>query len=119
MFYVGGHETRILSYEVGHSGWTDDLTTFHENTAGSDHYIDRASRLHTLVQLKQWLTVATPTIIDIGCSSGIILSALRAQFPTGTIIGADFVRGPLEALAQSLPDVPLIQFDLTKCPAAR
>jgi ubiquinone/menaquinone biosynthesis C-methylase UbiE len=115
-FDLGDQKTPILSYEVGKSGWTDELTTFHEDTAGDDHYIDRASRLHTLDQLRRWLTVKSPTIIDIGCSSGVILGLLCDEFSDGLILGADYVRGPLESLAQKLTGVPLFQFDLTSCP---
>lgn len=116
VFRLDDRETPILSYEVGQSGWTDELTTFHEETAGDDHYIDRASRRHTLSQLRRWLRSTSPTVIDIGCSSGTIIGLLRDEFPDGIILGADYVRGPLEALAQSLVGVPLLQFDLTRCP---
>jgi SAM-dependent methyltransferase len=115
-FLVGARETAILTYEVGQSGWTDELTSFHEDTAGADHYIDRASRLHTLAQLQRWLPADAPVIIDIGCSSGMMLDLLRSEFPRGTVLGADYVRGPLEALARQRPGVPLLQFDLTSCP---
>lgn len=50
---------------VGESGWTDDLTTFHQETSGEDH-IDTASRRHTLVQLRRWLPADRPVIIDFG-----------------------------------------------------
>jgi SAM-dependent methyltransferase len=117
-FSVGQVETAVLAYEVGTSGWTDDLTVFHDETAGEDHYIDRASRRHAASGLHRWLRAGTgaPTIIDIGCSSGLMLKLLRAEFPHASIIGADYVRGPLEALASKASGIPLIQFDLTKCP---
>jgi ubiquinone/menaquinone biosynthesis C-methylase UbiE len=115
-FRIGDRETAILSYETGESGWTDELTSFHEGTAGEDHYIDRASRRHTVRQLRRWITSDRPVIIDIGCSSGLMLRLLREEFPSATILGADYVRGPLEALARDLPGVPLIRLDLTRCP---
>ncbi len=121
-FRVGDCETTVLSYltkasgETGRSGWTDELTTFHEATAGDDHYIDRASRQHTLDQLRRWLGTERPVIMDIGCSSGSMLRLLLREFPDGGILGADYIRGPLEALAGSLSGVPLLQFDLTACP---
>lgn len=115
-FRIGNRETAVLSYNVGESGWTDELTTFHEGTAGEDHYIDRASRRHTASQLRRWITADRPVIIDIGCSSGLMLRLLRQEFPHGAILGADYVRGPLEALAQTSPGIPLLQFDLTSCP---
>jgi SAM-dependent methyltransferase len=116
VFRVGESETPILSYTIGQSGWTDELTTFHEETAGTDHYIDRASRRHALSRLRRWLTANTPVIIDIGCSSGLMFESLRSQFPTAAILGADYVRGPLEALVRNGSSVPLLQFDLAACP---
>jgi SAM-dependent methyltransferase len=115
-FQIGDNETAILTYEVGRSGWTDELTSFHEETAGTDHYIDRASRRHTLGQLQRWLAGDSPVIIDIGCSSGLMLGLLQREFPHASILGADYVRGPLEALARERAGVPLLQFDLTSCP---
>ena len=44
-FRVGAKHLGVLSYEAGQSNWTDELTTFHEDTAGSGHPIDRASRV--------------------------------------------------------------------------
>jgi SAM-dependent methyltransferase len=115
-FQIGDRKTAILAYGVGESGWTDELTSFHEDTAGSDHYIDCASRNHTLQQLRRWVQSDSPVLIDIGCSSGMMLDLLRREFPHATILGADYVRGPLEALAQTRADIPLLQFDLTSCP---
>jgi ubiquinone/menaquinone biosynthesis C-methylase UbiE len=115
-FRVDGGNLALLSYTVGASGWTDELTTFHEDNAGSDHFIDRASRQHTLRQVKRYATGQAPTILEIGCSSGYCLEALRKELPHAQLIGADYVRGPLEQLAQRLPNVPLLQFDLVHCP---
>src|SRR6202011_4777481 len=75
-----------------------------------------ASRRHTLGQLRRWLAAESPVIIDIGCSSGLMLDLLRREFPHASILGADYVRGPLEALARERAGVPLLQFDLTSCP---
>jgi SAM-dependent methyltransferase len=114
-FRIGEGEVPILSYNIRESGWRDDLTTFHEDTAGEGIYIDRASRRHTIDQLRH-VTTDRPVMIDIGCSSGLMLRLLRKEFPGAAVLGADLVRGPLEALSRSLPGVPLLQFDLTSCP---
>jgi ubiquinone/menaquinone biosynthesis C-methylase UbiE len=106
----------VLEYELGQSGWTDGLTAFHEETAQDNHYIDRASRRHTLNELRRWLTMSSPVVIDVGCSSGFMLRSLQKDFPDAILVGADYVRGPLEALARDLSGVPLLQFDLTTCP---
>jgi SAM-dependent methyltransferase len=115
-FRLGDCETAILAYETGRSGWTDELTAFHEATAADDHYMDRASRQHTLAELRRWLGTNAPVIMDIGCSSGSMLKLLLREFRPGNILGADYVRRPLEVLAGTLPGVPLLQFDLTACP---
>ena len=43
-FRVGERHCPVLSYAIATSGWTDELTSFHEDTAGCSHPIDRASR---------------------------------------------------------------------------
>lgn len=115
-FRIGDRVTPILAYEVGLSGWTDELTGFHSDTSGEDHYIERASRRHTVDQLRSWLTTDPAIIMDIGCSTGLTLKSLRHEFPSAALIGADYVHGLLEVLAQHLEGVPLLQFDLTSCP---
>ena len=94
----------------------NELTEFHEDTAGEHHYIDVASRKHAVVQLRRWLQKERPVLADIGCSSGWMLDTLRHEFPLAFVLGADYVRGPLEKLARTLPGIPLLQFDLTSCP---
>jgi SAM-dependent methyltransferase len=115
-FLVGDRETAVLSYDTGQSGWTDELTTFHEDTAGDDHYMDRASRRNALNELQRWLHAGPPVIMDIGCSSGWMLKLLLEEFQEADVLGADYVRGPLEVLAKTLSGIPLLQFDLTACP---
>jgi 2-polyprenyl-3-methyl-5-hydroxy-6-metoxy-1,4-benzoquinol methylase len=115
-FLVDGNSTPILSYEVvGSFAWTDELTEVHEEEAGDDHYIDRASRRHAADQLARYVAPGG-TIMDIGCSSGFFLSLLRQRFPDCLIMGADCVRGPLEQLSSVMPGIPLLQFNLAACP---
>ncbi len=116
-FIVADTPVSVLAYECGVSGWTDELTDIHEEEAGEDHYIDRASRLEALRQLNRWIeTTSTPVIMDVGCSSGLFLKLLKSQMPKAYVIGSDYVRGPLEHLACSMPDTPLVQFNLVTCP---
>jgi SAM-dependent methyltransferase len=114
-FRIGPRETPVLCYDVGQSGWTNQLTAFHEDVA-PDHYMNRASVAHTLHELSRWVTSKAPVIIDIGCSSGLMIDALRREMPAARIVGADYVREPLQALASKVTGIPLLQFDLTKCP---
>jgi SAM-dependent methyltransferase len=115
-FQIGDHVIPILSYETRTSGWTDDLTMFHENTAGDSHFIDLASRRQAISQVAQHTSEEYPVILDIGCSSGFLLADLRAAFPRALVMGADVVLGPLLNLAKKTPDLPLLHFDLTRCP---
>jgi SAM-dependent methyltransferase len=105
-----------LGYGVQHSNWTDELTTFHEEYAGQHHFIDCASRRHAIQQIRRFVKVSDPVILEVGCSSGFLLRDLRASFPQAFLIGSDYVRGPLDALAARMPDLPLLQFDLVQCP---
>lgn len=115
-FRLGEISQPILSFEVGVSGWSDDLTAFHESAAGADHFIDLASRRQAIRQLKETSHLSSPVILEVGCSSGFMLKDLKRHLPHAFLMGADYVSAPLLKLAQELPDIPLLQFDLTKCP---
>ncbi len=115
-FQVGDRFLSILSYEAAISGWTDDLTVFHEKTAGSSHFIDLASRRRAISQVAQYSEEISSVILDIGCSSGFLLADLKNTFPQAYVMGADVVIGPLLNLAKASPEIPLLHFDLTRCP---
>ncbi len=115
-FELDGARLPVLSYDVGASGWSDGLTTMHEDTAGADHPIDLASRRHAVEQLRRNLPRPDAVVLEVGCSSGYLLRDLQAALPEAFLIGADYVRGPLVTLAGTMPTVPILQFDLQKCP---
>lgn len=98
------------------TAWTDELTTFHEGTAGESHFIDRASRSHALRQIATFAKPQAGVILDVGCSSGFILADLQRRFPASVIMGSDVVGQSLERLAARMPGVPLLNFDLVECP---
>jgi SAM-dependent methyltransferase len=115
-FDLGNDRVRVLAYDVSPSGWTDELTRMHENAGGSDHFIDVASRAHALAEAERSAGRAPSVILEVGVSSGFLLSELKARLPSHIVIGADYTRDTLEALGARLGQVPLIQFDLTRCP---
>lgn len=115
-FAIGQTVERVLCYDVGSSGWTEELTDLHEDAGDEDHYINVASREQAVGCLERWIEVSEPVILDVGCSSGYTLRLLRRRMPRATLLGADFVRRPLEKLGAAIPDLPLLQFDLTQCP---
>jgi SAM-dependent methyltransferase len=111
-----GQRVRILAYQVSPSGWTNELTQLHEETGGSSHFIDIASRQYACAEVRRCISHPASTVLEIGCSSGFLLRDLIAQLPDHRIFGADYTRETLEVLGGRLPDVPLVQFDLTQCP---
>jgi SAM-dependent methyltransferase len=113
---MGNTVVPVLSYDVGPCGWSQELTRLHEEAAGKSHCIDRASREHAIGQLAKYLRDPCSVVLDVGCSSGFTLRAIRARYPAFLLIGSDPVRGPLEQIARDMPDVPLLQFDLVSCP---
>jgi SAM-dependent methyltransferase len=115
-FLLGGKLQPVVSYEVGASGWSEELTAVHEDIGDEDHYMNVASREHAISRLERWVRVPQPLILDIGCSSGYTIRAIRKRLPAATVAGADYVREPLERLSATMPDVPLLQFDLADCP---
>jgi SAM-dependent methyltransferase len=115
-FDVDGKPVRVLAYTVAPSGWTDALTQLHEDTGGSDHFIDVASREHALDEVGRVAVPPSSLILEIGCSSGFLLRSLIARFPGHPVVGADYTYGTLQSLGARLLGVPLLQFDLTRCP---
>lgn len=115
-FVIGDHRTPVLEYSENFAGWSDDLTALHEEAAGDSHPIDLASRNDAVAQVKKLLPSAQAVIMEIGCSSGFLIKDLVREFPKSVIVGADVVKEPLYRMAEALPGVPLIRFDLLQCP---
>lgn len=116
-FKIAGQQISVIKYTEDSSGWNDSLTAFHESEAShGNHYIDRASRRHALQQIKGLIGKQGVVILEVGSSSGYFLRDLKLVAPTAFIIGSDCISEPMERLAENIPNIPLIQFDLTKCP---
>jgi SAM-dependent methyltransferase len=115
-FQVGDRSQRVLAYGAAASGWTDDLTALHEETSGPGHFIDVASRRHAIAETKRAHAKPDQVILEVGVSSGYLLSELLREMPSASIIGSDYTFHTLEAVASRILDVPLIQFDLVTCP---
>lgn len=115
-FAVDGTVISVLEYGVCELGWNDGLTVFHEENAGANHFIDEASRAYALTQIKSHVRAKAPVVMEIGCSSGFMLKEIKRNNTSGTTIGVDIVREPLEKLASQLPGVPLLRFNILDCP---
>ena len=113
----GDQSTPVLEYSENFAGWSDDLTALHEEALGDGHPIDFASRKDALAASeKKFMPSDKAVIMEIGCSSGYLIRDLVKAFPEAVIIGADVVKEPLYRLANNFPGVPLIRFDLLRCP---
>lgn len=115
-FVFGDMCTPVLEYSENFAGWSDDLTALHEEAAGDNHPIDLASRNDAMAQVRKAMPSSQAVIIEIGCSSGFLIRDLVKEFPEAVIVGADVVKEPLYRLANTLPGIPLIRFDLLRCP---
>jgi len=118
-FKVGAERRAVLDYDAGASGWSAALTRFHEETVPSGtHPIDVASRRRARRSVKRHLQTRrqAAVILEVGCSSGYLLRELADDWPTSLVIGADCITDSLGRLAVQMPDVPLLRFDMVKCP---
>jgi len=116
-FLVGSEKLPVLKYTGCDAGWDASLTDFHEKEAeAGNHYIDRASRLHALIELEKSIPNKSAVILEIGSSSGYLLTEIKTSFPESFLIGSDCIPEPLENIARKIWDIPLIQFDLVNCP---
>lgn len=115
-FRVGGENHRVLLFDAEQSHWSPELTKLHEEEAGSGHPIDTASRKAAVYSLRHFRATERPIILDVGCSSGYMLQEIRKSVPQAALIGSDYLRAPLMELAERMPNVPFLQFDLRRCP---
>ena len=72
IFRLNGVHIPVLEYSENFEGWSDSLTELHVEI-GEDHPIDLASRNDAVIQIKKFLKIENPVILEIGCSSGKML----------------------------------------------
>src|ERR1700693_1593352 len=75
-FCLASGKTQILEYGYRLDGWSDALSAFHEDHAGTDHFIDVASRDYAAYQVRKALTTEAPVVLEVGTSSGFMLNHL-------------------------------------------
>ena len=59
---------------------------------------------------------ASPTLLDLGCSSGYLLAELEAAHPTATLIGLDLVSAGLRRAHRLVPQARLLRADVCRMP---
>jgi SAM-dependent methyltransferase len=108
---------RVLAYQVGESGWSDELTELHESATDSGaHFIDVASRGHAIKELKKTLGTGPASILEVGCSAGHLLADMRRELPNASLAGGDYTFGTLVKLGEKMPNIPLVRFNLADSP---
>src|SRR5262245_48706194 len=78
-FQLGDASVAVLNYDAGPSGWSESLTSLHEDAAGEGtHPIDIASRRRARAALKRHLALppSQAVLLEAGCSSGYLLGEL-------------------------------------------
>src|ERR1700693_901772 len=116
-FIRSGESIRVLAYEVGESGWSDELTELHESaTESGTHFIDVASRDHAINELKRALGTQSVSIMEVGCSAGHLLADMRRNLPNATLTGGDYTLGTLFQLGEKIAGMPLVRFNLAASP---
>jgi len=107
----------MLSYVSSRSGWSDDLDEVVATKVDANRAIGKASRNHAIGELRRWLVNRDePVIMEVGCSTGAMLELLSKTFPRARLLAADYSRSSLEKVSVRIPNIPLVQLDLAKCP---
>jgi SAM-dependent methyltransferase len=107
--------SNLYEFSENFSGWSDDLTVLHEHAIGSGHPIDIYGRSITVEIIRSHAKSNKVTVLEIGCSSGYLLSDV--QFIDNiNYIGSDIVGAPLVRLASKYPKNPFIRCDILNSP---
>jgi SAM-dependent methyltransferase len=111
----GASAEPFISYVSGDYtvNWSEDLEQMHEESSHT-HFIEVWTRRAMLARLGS--TPATPTIIDIGCSTGYLLADLRQTVPDAKLIGVDLVASGLRKAHDHVPDALLLHADACALP---
>lgn len=94
--------------------WSEDLEEMHEESSHS-HFIEVWTRRAMLARLAGALP-ASPTIVDVGCSTGYLLADLRSRLPDAKLIGVDLVASGLRKAHVHVPDALLLHADACSLP---
>ena len=116
IFFNNGftNKKKVLEYNENFEGWTEALTSLHENIENGNHPIDIFSRTNLIKNISK--NIEQKTILEIGCSSGYLIKDLKDNFKNINYVGADVVKFSLLKLAKKWKDIPFLKFDITKNP---
>jgi ubiquinone/menaquinone biosynthesis C-methylase UbiE len=93
--------------------WSEDLEELHQESSRT-HFIDVWTRRAMLARIGT--LPSSPTVIDLGCSTGYLLEDLRRSLPDAELIGVDLVPSGLRAAHENVPDATLLLADVCALP---
>jgi SAM-dependent methyltransferase len=93
--------------------WSAELEELHEESSRA-HFIDVWTRRAMLARLGE--LSGSPTVVDIGCSTGYLLEDVRTNIPAASLIGVDLVAGGLRKAHANVPEATLLQADACALP---
>lgn len=114
--WVVGTDERapFLSYTAAASvNWSDELEQLHEESSRT-HFLDVWSREAILAAIG--VLPASPTIADLGCSTGYLLEDLEQRHPDAVLVGVDLVAAGLRKAHELVPSARLLQADVCDLP---
>jgi SAM-dependent methyltransferase len=92
--------------------WSESLEELHARV--STHFMDAWTRRVILARLG--LLPRSPTVIDIGCSTGYLLEDLHRRVPHATLVGVDPIASGLLKAHVAVPQALLLQADSCALP---
>lgn len=95
------------------SHWSSAMTTYIA-ASSLNHFIDRYNRALALNAISNQLQHAGTRYVDVGCSTGYLLSEVSAACPRAQVFGTDFSISGLRSCHLRLPEIPLLRMDVTQ-----
>jgi SAM-dependent methyltransferase len=115
---AGSEEPRpFLSYfaEPVDVNWSPELEHLHEE-ASRTHFIDVLTRSVAIRTLEPETLGRHPVIVDLGCSTGHLLSELEERCPDAFLVGVDAVARGLASAHAAVPRAALVHASVTDVP---
>ncbi len=93
--------------------WSDELEEFHEETS-RDHVLEVQTRRLMIDRVGR--LPSTPTVVDLGCSTGYLLDDISGAWPKGRWVGIDLVLSGLIKAHRVVPGATVVQADACRIP---
>ena len=92
--------------------WSEELEGLH----AEDHFIDALTRRAVVDALRRGQPESGAVIVDVGCSSGVLLGDLAAAEPDWALVGVDSLLPALERANDAVPSASLFHASAAELP---